>query len=39
MRFTSVDGLTIVMVTHNIEIANRGDVVVKLKGGHIVDAM
>ena len=31
-------GLTIVMVTHNIEIANRGDVVVKLKGGHIVDA-
>ena len=32
-------GLTIVMVTHNIEIANRGDIVVKLKGGHIVDAM
>jgi ABC-type lipoprotein export system ATPase subunit len=31
-------GLTIVMVTHNFEIARRGDVVVKLKGGHIVDA-
>ncbi|MBC8200588.1 MAG: ABC transporter ATP-binding protein [Planctomycetes bacterium] len=31
-------GLTLVMVTHNFEIAGRGDVVVKLKGGHIVAA-
>jgi lipoprotein-releasing system ATP-binding protein len=30
-------GLTIVMVTHNIEIAHRGDVVVQLRGGHIVE--
>ena len=30
-------GLTIVMVTHNIEIAHRGDVVVHLRGGHIVE--
>ncbi len=30
-------GLTIVMVTHNIEIANRGDVVVRLRGGHLVE--
>ncbi|MDP7004979.1 MAG: ABC transporter ATP-binding protein [Phycisphaerales bacterium] len=30
-------GLTIVMVTHNVEIANRGDVVVHLRGGHIVE--
>jgi ABC-type lipoprotein export system ATPase subunit len=29
------DGLTIVMVTHNTEIADRGDVVVRLRGGHI----
>lgn len=29
------EGLTIVMVTHNIEIADRGDVVVRLRGGHI----
>jgi ABC-type lipoprotein export system ATPase subunit len=29
-------GLTIVMVTHNMEIANRGDIVVRLRDGHIV---
>jgi len=29
------DGLTIVMVTHNMEIANRGDVIVHLRGGNI----
>ena len=28
-------GLTIVMVTHNVEIANRGDIVVQLRGGHL----
>ena len=29
------DGLSIVLVTHNIEIANRGDVVVHLRHGQI----
>ena len=29
------EGLTIVMVTHNMEIANRGDVIVHLRGGNI----
>jgi ABC-type lipoprotein export system ATPase subunit len=29
-------GLTIVTVTHNVEIAHRGDVVVHLRGGHII---
>jgi|TARA_B100000959_G_C14811905_1_gene554169 ABC-type lipoprotein export system ATPase subunit len=33
------NGLTIVMVTHNLEIANRGDVVVHLRGGHIVEEL
>lgn len=29
-------GLTVIMVTHNHEIARRGDIVVNLRGGHII---